>query len=379
MTTHGISALRRRFLGVILTILCIAGLATSATAQTWPDRPVKLLVPFAAGGNIDVTGRIVAARLSEAIGQQFVVENRVGGSGSIATDAVARAPADGYTLLWGSTNVIAILPHITKVSYDSQRDLAPVFALGEHLKVTGRQALAAYVIGVETEVRLARAVNFHHYDKGWHPTATLGTFGAVLGDPGELTQVILNLAVNARDAMPTGGSLTFETRNLPPGQACLRGENGAAPTPGILLAVTDGGHGMTEEIRRRIFEPFFTTKEPHKGTGLGLATVYGIVTQSGGSVEVESSPGNGATFRIHLPRVPDPAPAAHQVADQEAGFPEIPVQRLVVVAAQRAHERAGADLRRRQHGAANLGAVPGLPQHRPRHRAQGDRVGHAAA
>ena len=141
--------------------------------------------------------------------------------------------------------------------------------------------------------------------------------GAVLGDSGEMTQVILNLAVNARDAMPAGGSLTFETRNLPPGEARLAAGNDADAAPGILLAVRDTGHGMTEEIQRRIFEPFFTTKEPHKGTGLGLATVYGIVAQSGGTVEVESSPGNGATFRIHLPRVPDSTPAGHQVNDQE--------------------------------------------------------------
>jgi tripartite-type tricarboxylate transporter receptor subunit TctC len=100
--------------------------ATSALAQSWPQRPVKLLVPFAAGGNIDVMGRLAAARLSETLGQQFVVENRVGGNGIIATEAVARAPADGYTLLWASTSVIAIFPAMTKVNYDPAKDLAPV-------------------------------------------------------------------------------------------------------------------------------------------------------------------------------------------------------------------------------------------------------------
>jgi tripartite-type tricarboxylate transporter receptor subunit TctC len=100
--------------------------ATSALAQSWPQRPVKLLVPFAAGGNIDVMGRLAAARLSEALGQQFVVENRVGGNGILATEAVARAPADGYTLLWASTSVIAIFPAMTKVNYDPAKDLAPI-------------------------------------------------------------------------------------------------------------------------------------------------------------------------------------------------------------------------------------------------------------
>ena len=134
MTNLRTHAPRQRISGASLAFLAFVAMAGSANAQTqaqaWPDRPIKLLVPFAAGGNIDVTGRIVAARLSKSIGQQFVVENRVGGGGIIATDAVARAPADGYTLLWGSTNVIAIVPHIMKAPYDPQKDLAPVAALG---------------------------------------------------------------------------------------------------------------------------------------------------------------------------------------------------------------------------------------------------------
>jgi tripartite-type tricarboxylate transporter receptor subunit TctC len=102
----------------------------TALAQSWPQRPVKVLVPFAAGGNIDVMGRLASARLSEAFGQQFVVENRVGGNGIIATEAVARAPADGTTLLWASTSVIAIFPAISKVGYDPVKDLAPISLFG---------------------------------------------------------------------------------------------------------------------------------------------------------------------------------------------------------------------------------------------------------
>ena len=100
-------------------------MTTIAQAQDWPQRPVKLLVPFAAGGNIDIMGRLAAQRLSEALGQQFIVENRVGGNGTLATEA-ARAPADGYTLLWASTSVIAIFPAITKVPYDPVKDFAPI-------------------------------------------------------------------------------------------------------------------------------------------------------------------------------------------------------------------------------------------------------------
>ncbi len=121
---------RRRAFGILLAFLAIVGFASSANAQSWPQRPIKLLVPFAAGGNIDITGRLMAARLSEVLGQQVIVENRVGGGGIIATEAVARAPADGYTLLWASTNVIAIVPAATKVPYDPVKDFAPVSALG---------------------------------------------------------------------------------------------------------------------------------------------------------------------------------------------------------------------------------------------------------
>ena len=114
----------------LLAAVAVLAATSAAQAQAWPQRPVKVLVPFAAGGNIDVMGRLAAARLSEAFGQQFVVENRVGGNGIIATEAVARAPADGATLLWASTSVIAIFPAISKVGYDPVKDLAPVSLFG---------------------------------------------------------------------------------------------------------------------------------------------------------------------------------------------------------------------------------------------------------
>ncbi len=122
------TALRSLRFGALI-ILAIVGFAGPSQAQSWPQRPVRLLVPFAAGGNIDVMGRLVAARLSEAIGQQVIVENRVGGNGIVATEAVARAAPDGYTLLWASTSVVAIVPAAAKVSYDPVKDLAPVGAM----------------------------------------------------------------------------------------------------------------------------------------------------------------------------------------------------------------------------------------------------------
>jgi CheY-like chemotaxis protein len=124
----------------------------------------------------------------------------------------------------------------------------------------------------------------------------------VLVDPAQLEQVIMNLVLNSRDAMPSGGVVTIETRNV-----------GRADGDFVLLAVEDTGVGMDRETQQRIFEPFFTTKAEGEGTGLGLATVYGIVRQAGGQIEVRSAPGKGARFEVLLPRCDRVADAVGQV------------------------------------------------------------------
>ena len=131
--------------------------------------------------------------------------------------------------------------------------------------------------------------------------------GQVMADPTQINQVLMNLVVNARDSMPQGGRITIETRNVEADDAMLHQHPELTAGSYVRLGVSDTGAGMTDEIKRQIFEPFFTTKEHGKGTGLGLATVYGIVLQSRGAISVWSEPGHGSVFHIYLPRLKDPA------------------------------------------------------------------------
>jgi len=202
--------------------------------------------------------------------------------------------------------------------------------VGRLLAFARKQQLAPSVVDLNTIVDGMHALMRSTVGSAVRLRITLldGLWPALV-DTVQIEHVILNLAVNARDAMPQGGMLTIETANLP---ASSRGPGEDLP-PGdyVTLAVTDTGTGMTEEVRRSAFEPFFTTKAPGEGTGLGLSQVYGVVSQSGGGVEIDSVPGRGTTVRIYLPRADvDAAFAAAGGGGQSLGAARNPVPQVSV-------------------------------------------------
>ncbi|HEX4600634.1 MAG TPA: response regulator [Gemmatimonadales bacterium] len=178
------------------------------------------------------------------------------------------------------------------------------------LSFSRQQVLQPRVLDLNASVRNTESLLKRLLGEDVQLVTTLASgLGMVKVDPSHLEQIIMNLAVNARDAMPEGGRVTLETANVEMDEVYVRGHATAQPGRYVVLAVSDTGIGMDEATQARMFEPFFTTKEPGKGTGLGLATVYGVVKQAGGFIWVYSEPGRGASFKVYLPRVDEPADA----------------------------------------------------------------------
>jgi len=155
--------------------------------------------------------------------------------------------------------------------------------------IAGMEGMFRHLMGGDVDVRIVTDASLH----------------AVRADAGQIEQVIINMAINARDAMPHGGKLTLETANVTFDHERAARYPEMKPGDYVMLAITDTGIGMSPEVRARVFEPFFSTKDVGRGTGLGLATCYGIIKQSGGHISVYSEPGRGTTFKIYLPQVPD--------------------------------------------------------------------------
>ncbi len=327
--TQFLSRLNRILLGLGLLSVVIGGVLVFLISHTF-TRPLSSLVlgvralgegnynhPLESGGGGEVGevteafGRM-RATLKTAQEEQKQLEERLRQAHKMeAVGRLAGGVAHDFnnllTVIRGNTD---LLLDSDKTDKAQLRYLEQIQKAGDRAVSMTRQLLAFSRMQVlqprvldlnqtisEMSKMLPRLIG-EHIEFSFLPEPALAT---VLADPGQIEQVFLNLAVNARDAMPDGGKLTVRTRNVVMDAAEASHHQPMLAGAYVLLAVSDTGHGMDAETKARIFEPFFTTKQLGKGTGLGLATVYGIVKQSGGFIWVDSSPGAGATFEIYLP------------------------------------------------------------------------------
>jgi PAS domain S-box-containing protein len=226
-----------------------------------------------------------------------------------------------------------------EVSAETRSDLEEIRSAAEHAASLTRQLLAfsrkqilqpqvldlnAMVVDLQ---KMLRRLLMENLVLKFELAADLGSIRA---DPTQVGQVLINLAVNARDAMPEGGQLTVQTENAELDEEYATSHIGVQPGRYVVLTVSDTGVGMDDQTKARLFEPFFTTKGPGKGTGLGLSTVYGIVKQSGGWIWVYSELGHGSTFRIYFPRV-DAAPTAPRRPVREESSSEGGTETILLV------------------------------------------------
>jgi len=264
------------------------------------------------GNLVRVTGVIHDNTEQRSLEQQFRQAQKMEAVGQLAA-GIAHDFNNVLTVIIGFGSLL-----LTQASDGDKVALSQILSAGERgaalttqlLALSRKQALQPRVVNLAASIedmdRLVRRLIGENIEVA---TIIDRDLGNVEVDPNQIEQVILNLVVNARDAMPSGGKLTIELRNVEVDEIYAR-KHDVPRGNFVLLAVSDNGVGMTPDVQQRAFEPFFTTKEPGRGTGLGLATVYGIVKQSGGHLWLYSEAGIGTTFKIFLPRVDQQAEAA---------------------------------------------------------------------
>jgi two-component system cell cycle sensor histidine kinase/response regulator CckA len=289
----------------------------------WPDGSVHWLVDVgrtfydrdgraqrAAGISMDVTAQ-------RTLEEQFHQAQRMESIGNLA-GGIAHDFNNLLTAILGYANVLledesgALAPAVVRGFHEEIRKAGERAAAltNQLLAFSRRQIIQPTILNINTvigglEPMLGRLIGEHIE----LVTRLVPDLGWTRADQGQVEQVVMNLVINARDAMPTGGSITIDTRNLTLDDDGARRYRVAAG-PYVVLAVIDTGTGMSPEVKARIFEPFFTTKPKGRGTGLGLATLYGIVQQNSGAIRVESEVGAGTTVQVYLPRVAGAAAAA---------------------------------------------------------------------
>jgi PAS domain S-box-containing protein len=264
------------------------------------------------GTYMDITERKSAEAEHAALDQQLRQAQKMETVGQLA-GGVAH---DFNNILTGISGYTELALEQLDTASPMREDLAEVLRLSKRaaeltrqlLAFSRRQTLQPQIININDMVadttKMLKRVLGENIDLQFAPAPDLGN---VRADPMQLEQVLMNLAINARDAMPAGGKLTIETANVELDAEYAASHISVVPGRYVMMAVSDTGHGMDAATRSRLFEPFFTTKDKSKGTGLGLATAYGIVKQHGGHIWVYSEPGKGATFKIYLPRVEEAA------------------------------------------------------------------------
>jgi PAS domain S-box-containing protein len=303
----------------------------------WPDKSTHWIA--AIGRTVhDEQGRAVRAAgvalditAEKNLEEQARHAQRMDSIGSLA-GGIAHDFNNLLTAILGFNNMLLEDPFLAQAPEQFREDLEQVRKAGERaalltgqlLAFSRKQVLQPAVLNINTIVTNLTPMLRRLIAADVQLTTRLADdLGATIADAGQIEQVLMNLVVNARDAMPKGGVVTIETANLDLDDSHARRHVDTPSGAYVVLAVSDTGIGMTPEVQARIFEPFFTTKPPGRGTGLGLATIFGIVKQHHGNIQVDTAPGRGTAFRLSFPRVQQAIePAVEAVAHDTAGAGE---------------------------------------------------------